>query len=73
MLSVLQKSVATLSEKESADSLDSIESVGTGVMQNLGNSMYMFRYIKETITCSLMTEPFFDTIIVVATDKQLFY
>ena len=45
MLSILTKCVATLSEKKSADSLNSIEFVGADVMENLGNSLYTFSYV----------------------------
>ena len=37
MLNILTKTVLTLSEKRSADSFDAIESVGTGVVENIGN------------------------------------
>lgn len=37
MLTILTKTVSTLSEKRSADSFDAIESVGTGVAENIGN------------------------------------
>lgn len=37
VLSILTTTVSTLSEKKTPDSLEAIESVGAGVMENIGN------------------------------------
>ena len=43
MLTVLTSAVTTLSAKKSSDSLKAIESVGNGLVANLGQYVCMFR------------------------------
>ena len=43
MLSILSKTVSTLSEKKGPDSLQAIESVGSGVMKNIGKYVVLLK------------------------------
>ena len=53
MLNILTKTVSTLSEKRSADSFDAIESVGTGVAENIGNYDCISNLFEKFFLCLL--------------------
>ena len=53
MLSILSKTVSTLSEKKGPDSLQAIESVGSGVMENIGKYVFLLEVVSGQAVADL--------------------